>query len=103
MVNGRNPSYEDIQKLGEDDKAEIHKVFKKAQITMGEGLEIPKPTNQVEDMNRFTILKGEILAGNDGTETIKQFKLLVLKLMNGGHLPRGQAKDLLVDLANLGY
>ena len=103
MVNGRNPSYEDIHKLGEDDKAEIHKVFKKAHIVMGEGLEIPKPTNLVEDMNRFTILKGEILAGNDGTETIKQFKLLVLKLMNGGHLPRGQAKELLVDLANLGY
>jgi len=103
MVNGRNPSYEDIQKLSEDDKAEIHKLFKKAQIVMGEGLEIPKPVNETEDMNRFTILKGEILAGNDGVETIKQFKLLVLKLMNGGHLPRGQAKDLLVDLANLGY
>jgi hypothetical protein len=103
IVNGRNPSYEDIQKLGEEDKAEIHKVFKKAHIVMGEGLEIPKPTQQVEDLNRFTILKGEILAGNDGVETIKQFKLLVLKLMNSGHLPRGQAKDLLVDLANLGY
>ena len=103
MVNGRNPSYDDIQKLGEDDKAEIHRVFKKAQITMGEGLEIPKPTNQIEDMNRFTILKGEILAGNDGKETIKQFKLLVLKLMNGGHLPRGQSKDLLLNLAELGY
>lgn len=103
MVNGRNPSYEDIQKLDEQDKAEIHKVFKKAQITMGEGLEIPKPVSQIEDMNRFTILKGEILAGNDGRETIKQFKLLTLKLMNSGHLPKGQAKDLLVDLANLGY
>jgi len=103
MVNGRNPTYEDIQKLNEDDKREIHSLFKKAQIVMGEGMEIPKPVDIVEDLNRFNILKGEILAGNDGVETIKAFKLLVLKLMNGGHLPRGQAKDLLVDLANLGY
>jgi hypothetical protein len=103
MVNGRNPTYEDIQKLNEDDKREIHSLFKKAQIVMGEGMEIPKPVDIVEDLNRFNILKGEVLAGNDGKDTIKAFKLLVLKLMNSGHLPKGQAKSLLVDLAEMGY
>jgi hypothetical protein len=103
MVNGRNPAYDDIQKLNEDDKREIHSLFKKAQIVMGEGMEIPKPVDIVEDLNRFNILKGEVLAGNDGKETIKAFKLLVLKLMNSGHLPKGQAKSLLVDLAEMGY
>ena len=103
MVNGRSPSFEDIQRLGEDDKRDIHSLFKKCQIVMGEGMEIPRPADTTEDLNRFNILRGEILAGNDGTDTVKAFKLLIIKLMNNGHLPKGQAKSLLIDLAHMGY
>ena len=42
-------------------------------------------------------------SGNDGNETIKKFKVLVMRTMNKGLLPKGQAKEILVDLATMGY
>jgi hypothetical protein len=34
---------------------------------------------------------------------IKKFKLLIVKLTHQGRLPKGQAKEILMDLASLGY
>jgi hypothetical protein len=102
VVNGGKPSYDDIHKLSDDDKAVLNNLFRMAQI-VGEGLEIPRPTNEMADINRFNVLKGEILSGNDGKETVKEFKVLIMKMMNSGHLPKGQAKELLLELTQLGY
>jgi len=48
-------------------------------------------------------MKGEILAGNDSTELIKKFKILLLKLTNKNLIPSREAKDLLFDLTTMGY
>ena len=48
-------------------------------------------------------MKGEILAGNDSAELVKKFKLLIMKLVKSDLLPKGQARDLLMDLATIGY
>ena len=68
-------------------------------------LHIPSPTKEEDDqdINQFEILKGELLCGNDGNETIKKFKVLVMRMMNKGLLPKGQAKEILLDLATMGY
>ena len=69
-------------------------------------LEVPEEPEKEEDdqdINQFEILKGELLCGNDGNETIKKFKVLVMRMMNKGLLPKGQAKEILLDLATMGY
>jgi len=56
-----------------------------------------------QDNHRFEVLKGEINAGNDNKEMIKEFKLLLLKFIHKNKLPRRQAQEILIDLVALGY
>jgi hypothetical protein len=48
------------------------------------------------------LLRGEILAGNDSPELIKEFKSLLLKMSNSGQLPVAQVYRILGDLLALG-
>ena len=54
-------------------------------------------------MNKFEILKGEILAGNDNKEMVKNFKIMLLRFMNSGKIPRRQGQEILTDLVSMGY
>ena len=98
-----HPSYNQIDKLSKEEKDYLHKLAKSSNLL--DRLHIPSPTKEEDDqdINQFEILKGELLCGNDGSETIKKFKVLVMRMMNKGLLPRGQAKDILIELATLGY
>lgn len=97
------PSYNQIDKLTKEEKDYLHKIAKSSDLL--DRLHIPSPTKEEDDqdINEFEVLKGELLCGNDGTETIKKFKLIIMRMMNKGLLPRGQARDLLVELATLGH
>jgi len=103
IVKNEHPSYNQIDKLTKEEKDYLHKIAKSSNIL--DRLHIPSPTKEEDDqdINQFEILKGELLCGNDGSETIKKFKVLVMRMMNKGLLPKGQAKEILVDLATMGY
>jgi hypothetical protein len=101
IVNGGKPTYKDIEKLSQADKAEYANIARRSQITGGD-IEVPNVESR-EDLNKFEIMKGEILSGNDSKELVKEFKVLIIKLSNAGRLPKGQARELLMDLTAMGY
>jgi hypothetical protein len=103
IVSGLNPTYEEIGGLTDDEKDYLYKLAKKSQIL--DRLSIPAPNKSKDDKlsDRFDILKGEIQAGNNSTELIKEFKTLILNLSNKDLLPKSQAKDILMDLVSMGY
>jgi hypothetical protein len=104
IISGRGfPSHDELSSLEDSDKDIMYKVFK---MSKAEGIDaIPRPnkTKDEAEFNRFTILKGQILAGNNSKEMIKEFKTLLVKLIHGGKILRREGHDLLIDLAALGY
>ena len=101
LVNGGVPSFTELAALNTADRDEYANVARQCQFAGGD-IEIP-PTSSDAELTKFEIMKGEILSGNDSTDLIKQFKAMIIKLAHNGRLPKGQAKDLLMDLAALGY
>jgi hypothetical protein len=103
ILHGKTPEYDDYNELNNDDKLILDKIAKETQIK--DRLQLPKPNKdeQDKDVNQFEILKGEILAGNDNPDIVKKFKTIILKLSHQNLLPKGQAKELLMDLINLGH
>ena len=62
----------------------------------------PKANNSdkvKEENNRFNILLGEIKAGNDNKEIIKELKSLIKKFMNDGRLNKNEAQQALNEIA----
>lgn len=102
IVGGSMVDFDEINELKDGDKSYLNKIVKTAHLS--DKISVPKPDYGREkiELNRFQILKGEIGAGNDNKEMIREFKVLLMKFVNQGRVPRRQAHEILVDLAAQG-
>jgi hypothetical protein len=103
IVGGGQPNFHDLEKLSTDEKIYLHKLAKFSDIIDRINVPTPNKDENEKDINEFEVMKGEILNGNDSKDLIKKFKLHIMKMVNKELLPKGQAKDLLLDLVSLGY
>ena len=103
IVGGGIPAFEDFESLNDGERSYLHKLAKSANIL--EKLSIPAPNKDANQKmtDEFEVMKGEIMAGNDNKDMIKKFKILILKLSNSQLLPKSQVREILVDLASMGF
>lgn len=102
VLQGQSPSLHDMEKMDDDERGYINQLGK---IT-GEGkLSMPLRdlTSEEKMEQEFEILKGQIIAGNDNEKLVKDFKLMLMRLMKNGRIPKKEGQDILLDLATLGY
>ena len=101
LIAGKAPTFDDMNDLPMEDKHHLHRIIKKCDIDIS--VPTPNKDKAKEEMNKFDILKGEILAGNDNKEMVKNFKIMLLRFMNSGKIPRRQGQEILTDLVSMGY
>jgi FtsZ-interacting cell division protein YlmF len=101
LVGKGIPSYEDISAL---DKAEKEKLCKITKTCNVDNPAIPKMKGEGEqEEDRFNILRGEIIAGNDNAKIAKEFKVMLMKFVAEGRIPKRQANEILHELLALGH
>lgn len=102
ICGGELPSYEDIENLTNDERKYMNQIGKVSRID--ERIKIPAPDKSAEEkeMTEFEILRGSIIAGNDNKDLVKKFKMMLVKFANDGRLPKGEAREILMDLASVG-
>lgn len=91
-------SIHDYQALSEDSKNLFHRLVQETENEQILGLKLDYQDDLLKTIQRFEVLKGLVLSGNDGRELLQELKMVVLKLVNGGKLPRRQAIDFLMEL-----
>ena len=102
LLENKTPDFSLISKLSNTDKETLYEAVK---TTRYDKISIDAPSKSEDEKlaNEFDVLRGSILGGNDNPQTIKRFKLLLVKLMNSRRIPRGEANDILFELAQLGF
>jgi hypothetical protein len=103
IVGGGQPQFHHLEQLSPDEKMYLHKIAKHSNILDRLSIPTPNKDDDEKDINQFEVMKGELLNGNDSNDLIKKFKFLIMKMVKKDLLPKSQAKDLLMDLASLGY
>ena len=103
IVGGGMPSYNEVDKLTDEEKNYLHQISKKSDLTQMLAIPTPSKDKMEKDFNQFEIMKGEIMAGNDSKDLIKKFKVLLLKLVNTGQLPKAQVQEIMTELLEMGY
>lgn len=98
-----SPSFEDINELSSHEKEILNKVVKHCKIDQRLLVPTPDKTKEEQDMNRLQILSGEIQAGNNAPQLVKELKTLLLRLKNSGRIPKREAHEIMEDLLTLGY
>ena len=55
--------------------------------------------DQEAEMQRFELLKGEYMAGNNSTKLLQELKRFIIKFMGEGKIGRNQGMNLLMKLS----
>jgi hypothetical protein len=95
-------SLPNMEQLSDPDIQKLAEITEKCCCT---NIPVPTPklkTDDEKEMDKFNILRGEILAGNDNKDLVKEFKLMLVRFMNSGRIPRRQAQEILTDIASMG-
>jgi hypothetical protein len=99
VAGGGIPEYDDIDSLKDEDKDHFVKVLKRCHID-----HVSLPKGRIEpDTDRFDVLKGELLAGQNNPQVIKEFKVMLLKYIHSGRIPRREGHEILTDLTAMGF
>lgn len=91
-------SYEDVIDLDDNEKMYLNDLVKKVKLNDVIKVPVPNKEKQKQEIDRFELLKGQILSGNDSKELIKEFKVLLLKFQKEGKLPKREVNEILYEL-----
>lgn len=103
IIGGGVPSFNDLSKLNDDEKNYLYNVSKKAEIADKLSIPTPSKDQRDQDIHEYEVARGEIMSGNDNKQFIQKFKLMVVKLVKQGVLPKKEANEVLSDLIELGF
>jgi hypothetical protein len=95
-----SPNYDEVSELNEVDKKKLASICKKCQV-MSPVIPKMKSSTQQED-DRFAVLHGQLIAGQDNLQLCKEFKALLLKMVNEGRIPKRQAHEVMHEMLMLG-
>lgn len=102
ISGGGIPKHNDINGLDDEEKEYLSKLVKNSKI---DRLDVPTPSkdNKEKLQHEFEVLKGQIMAGNDNKDLVREFKLLIRKLSKMKLLPANDVNDMIDLLITLGY
>ena len=96
FISDQPIDFEDVEKLDDDERDYLAEIAQKCDIDDRLRIPSPKLTKIQSDINKFNILRGELIAGNDSKELVKDFKILLLKLMNSKHISKSDGNEIMV-------
>lgn len=103
ITGGGMLGYSDFDKMSQTEKDYLHSLSKRANILDKIDIPAPRIDNDEKDIRQFEIMKGEMMAGNNNEQMIRRFKQMIVKLLDKGILPKGEGKDILVELTKAGF
>jgi hypothetical protein len=103
IMSGRGIDEYDFNEMPLEDQNYLWNLAKDAHIMDRLQLPTPKRCKDGEEENRFEILKGQIMSGNDNKDLIKEFKTTLVRFSNDGRIKKSEAREILLDLTAMGY
>jgi hypothetical protein len=102
LADGKPPKFDDVEGLTSEERDYIRDVMKGAALDPS-GFPEGDKSEKEKMKHKFEKLKGEIVAGNDNPEIVKEFKHTILKMRQSKMLPASQVNEILMELSTLGH
>ena len=103
IIERKSPPFEMLAELSSDDKDYLHQLCSVSQIDANFSIPNEKKNNEQKLLDRFELLRGQIVAGNDSKELISEFKRILIKLKETRRLPKAEVAEIMSFLLEMGY
>ena len=88
-----------LNKLSSQEKRVFSKLINQSGLYGQLKVRLLKNPDEEKEEERFELIKGEFISGNDNPVIIKELKHLIIKFMTEGRIPKNQGNDLLFQLS----
>ena len=87
-----------LKKLSQTEKKLFSKLLNRSGLYGKYKIRVSKTEEEKEEEERFNLVKGQIIAGNDNAELVKELKRFLMKFVLEGKIPKKEAYELLFQL-----
>jgi len=82
LNKGETINFSDVDKLNTDEKDQLFMIGKNLHITQLFDIPSTLKTQEEKLKDEFYLLKGSLMAGNNNSELLRKFKIVILKMKN---------------------
>jgi len=101
LLQDLDVSFDEIDSLTEDEKNDIYTIISKTDINTRLRVPNTRRSKLERDLNKFNVLRGSIISGNDSTELLKDFRRLLLQLTNENYISKKECNEVLMEMLKL--
>jgi hypothetical protein len=101
LLQDLDVSFDEIDSLTEDEKNDIDTIISKTDINTRLRVPNTRRSKLERDLNKFNVLRGSIISGNDSTELLKDFRRLLLQLTNENYISKKECNEVLMEMLKL--
>jgi hypothetical protein len=98
ILQRKSASQKDFGRLPIHEQKLFEKFSTGAGVFHSLGLKSPHDDDDKKKLERFEVLRGEWMAGNNSHELVRELRKLVIHFMEEGRLTKGQARELLLNI-----
>ena len=100
LETGR-PNERQLRRLSDDEREHFERVCLGAGLLEHFKMKRTGDEDDKERVDRFNILRGQVLAGNNNENVIKELRGLVVRFINEGRITRQEGTNMLMELSAL--
>ena len=101
LLQDLDVSFDEIDSLNEDEKNDIDTIISKTDINTRLRVPNTKRSRLEKDLNKFNVLRGSIIAGNDSKDLLKDFRRLLLHLTTENYISKKECNEVLMEMLKL--
>ena len=101
MVYNKNPDFDDINNLSNDEKIYLENVCNYVCINDRCSLPTPNKDETTKMIDRFQLLVAQLRAGNNSKQILNEIKKLLIQLKSKRIIPLAEANEIMTELLNI--
>lgn len=101
LLQDLDVTFDEIDSLSEDEKNDIDTIISKTDINTRLRVPNTRRSKLESKLNKFNVLRGSIIAGNDNENLLREFRMLLVELNGEGFISKKETSDILLHMLKM--
>jgi len=101
LLQDLDVTFDEIDSLSEDEKNDIDTIVSVTEINTRLRVPNTRRSKLEQKLNKFNVLRGSIIAGNNNENLLHEFRMLLVELNSEGYVSKKETSDILLQMLRM--
>jgi hypothetical protein len=101
LLQDLDVTFDEIDSLSEDEKNDIDTIVSVTEINTRLRVPNTRRSKLEQKLNKFNVLRGSIIAGNNNENLLREFRMLLVELNSEGYVSKKETSDILLQMLRM--